>query len=169
MAEIQSLGKWPLSEAELSQVAVEMHEQSVKRQQMKRALRSVMTPVLRRAGFTGTCPRYRRLSPKPYDLLMFDFNRYADFFSIQIGQCAPDDYGSVPREKIDPEFLSVEQRARIQPGQGLLPTDFFQYGDAKTPDDYRQIALSVVPYAEKAIAGFDHFRRFAQDNKLDRR
>ena len=169
MAEIQSLGKWPLSEAELSQVAVEMHAQSVKRQQMKRALRSVMTPALRRAGFTGTCPRYRRLSSERYDVLMFDFNRYADFFSIQIGQCAPDDYGSVPREKIDPEYLRFEQRARIQPGPGIEHDDLFQSGHAKAEDDYRQIALSALPYVEKAIAGFDDFRRFAQDNKLDRR
>jgi len=160
---------WPPSEDELKQVAVEMHEQSVKRQHMKRALRSVMTPLLRRAGFTGTCPRYRRLTPVRYDLLMFDFNRYADFFTIQTGQCAPEDCGAIPHEKIDPEFLRIEQRARIQPGQGLLTADLFQYGDAKTPDDYRQIALSVVPYTEKAIAGFDDFIRFAQDNKVDRR
>jgi hypothetical protein len=181
MTEIRTFPKWPLTEAELKQAAAEMHEQSVKRQQMKRALRSVMTPIMGRAGFIGTCPRYRRLRPERYDLLMFDFNRFEDFFSIQIGQCAPDDWGEVPHErladpdvvrllkKIDPEYLRFEQRARVQPGQGLLPTDFFQYGDAKTPDDCRRIALSVVPFAVKAIAGFDDFRRFAHDNKLDRR
>jgi hypothetical protein len=181
MTENNTITKWPLTEAELKQAATEMHEQAVKRQQMKKALRSVMTPILRRAGFTGTCPRYRRLTLEHYDLLMFDFNRFEDFFTIQIGQCAPDDWGDVPREKladpdvlrrlkkIDPIYLRFEQRARIQPGQGVLPTDFFQYGDAKTPDDYRHIALSVVPYTQKAIAGFDDFRRFAQENKLDRR
>jgi hypothetical protein len=185
MAQIQSHQKWPLSEDELQQVAAEMHEQSVKRQHMKRALRSVMTPMLRRAGFTGTCPRYRRLTPERYDLLMFEFNRFDDFFTIQIGQCAPDDWcnkpGTFPREKwtdtdlahrlkkIDPEYLRFEQRARIQPGPGVEPNDVFQYGGAKTSDDYRRIALLTVPYTEKAIAGFDDFRRFAQDNKLDRR
>lgn len=181
MTETDTFTKWPLTEAELKQAAAEMHEQSLKRQQMKRALRSVMTPILRWAGFTGTCPRYRRLTPERYDLLMFDFNRFDDFFTIQIGQCAPDDWGEVPRrkladpdvlrrlKKIDPEYLRFDQRARIQPGQGVLPADFFQYGDAKTLDDYGRIALSAVPYTEKAIAGFDDFRRFAQDNKLDRR
>lgn len=178
MTENNTPRKWPLTEAELKQAAAEMHEQSLKRQHMKKALRSVMTPILRRAGFTGTCPRYRRLTPERYDLLMFDFNKFEDFFTIQIGQCAPDDWGDLPREKlahlrrlkkIDPNYLRFEQRARIQPGQGVLPTDVFQYGDAKTPDDYRRIALSVVPYTERAIAGFDDFRRFAQENKLDRR
>ncbi len=185
MREDHTARKWPLTEADLKQLATEMHEQSVRRQHMKRALRSVMTPILRRAGFTGTCPRYRRLRPERYDLLMFDFNRFEDFFTIQIGQCAPDDWGNepgtLPREKwthsdivrflkkIDPNYLRFEQRARVQPGPGVSPTDEFQYGDAKTPEDYRRIALSVVPYTEKAIAGFDDFKRFAQDNKLDRR
>src|SRR5262245_33844983 len=121
--------RWPPTDADLKRFAAEMHEQSVKRLQMKKALRSVITPILRGVGFSGTCPRDRRLKPDRYDLLMFDFNKYHDSFSIQIGQCAPDDIGHIPREqlkdlvvvermkKIDPEYLRWEQRARIQPGQ----------------------------------------------------
>jgi hypothetical protein len=185
MTEKRSRSNRPPSEAELNRLIAERHKQSVKRQQMKKALRSVVSPILRRARFTGTCPRYRRLTPERYDLLMFEFNKFDDIFTIQIGQCAPDDWGNepgtFPREKwtdtylahrlkkIDPEYLRFDQRARIQPGPGVGLNDVFQYGDAKTPDDYRRVALLAVPYTQKALAGFDDFRRFAQDNKLDRR
>jgi len=184
MTEDRSFLNWPPTETELNRLVAERHEQSVKRQQMKQALRAVATPILRRAGFTGTCPRYRRLTPRRYDLLMFEFNKFDDFFTIQIGQCAPDDWGNepgtFPREKwtetylahrlkkIDPEYLRFEQRARVQPGPGFARKDLFHYGNAKTPDDYKRIALLAVPYIEKSIAGFDDFGRFAQDNKLVR-
>ena len=148
---------------------------------MKRALKSVMTPIFRGHGFTGTSPRFRRLRPERYDVFMFDFCRGHNGFSIQIGQCAPDDIGYISREdlatffalrplnRLDPESLRLEQRARVQPRHGVKPGDFFEYGNAKTPEDYRSIALSVVPFAEKAIAGFEDFARFAQVEKLDKR
>jgi len=65
--------------------------------------------------------------------------------------------------------LRLEQRARVQPGPGVRTADFFLYVDAKTPEDYKRIAESVVPFTEKAIAGFDDFARFALVEKLDRR
>jgi hypothetical protein len=178
MTEIQPFPRPEMTDAELERL---MRDWTRKRQQMKKALGAVMWPVLHKSGFTGTCPRFRRLRPDRYDLFMFDFSRGHDSFTIQVGQCAPDDIGYVPREelaeffklvplgKLYPEHLRPEQRARVQPGPGILPADFFQYADAKTPEDYKRIAESVVPFTEKAIAGFDDFAHFAQVEKLDRR
>ncbi|HEX9048351.1 MAG TPA: hypothetical protein VF988_15095 [Verrucomicrobiae bacterium] len=50
-----------------------------------------------------------------------------------------------------------------------MPGNFFEYGDAETPEDYRRVALATVPFVEKAIAGFEDFARFAQVEKLDKR
>jgi hypothetical protein len=181
MTEIQPFPRPEPTEAELQRFAEEMRAQTKKRQEMKRALRSVMAPVFRRHGFTGTSLFFRRLKPERYDLFMFDFCRGHDGFSIQVGQCAPDDIGYVPREelaaffalrpldKLDPECLRLEQRARVQPRHGVKPGDFFEYGDAKTSEDYKRIALSVVPFVEKTIAGFDDFAHFARVEKLDKR
>jgi hypothetical protein len=179
MTEIQPFPRLEMTDAELEQ---QWCEQTKKRQQMKKALGSVMTPVLRKAGFTGTCPRLRRLNPDRYDLFMFDFCRGHDGFSIQVGQCAPDDIGYpplgeqpveflkiVPLEKLYPEHLRLEQRARVQPRHGVLPGDFFEYGDAKTAEDYKHVALSAVPFVESTIAGFEDFARFAKSERLDKR
>ena len=170
-----------VSEAELDRFEKKMRAHTLKRQEMKRALRSVITPIMRGAGFTGTSPHFRRLGPKRYDLFMFDFCHGHDGFSIQVGQSAPDDIGHVPRkdlaafiklvplEKLYPEHLRLNQRARVQPRHGVMPGDFFEYGDAKTPEDYKRVALSVVPFVEKTIAGFDDYARFAKIEALDKR
>jgi hypothetical protein len=63
----------------------------------------------------------------------------------------------------------LEQRARVQPRHGIEPGDFFEYGEAKTPEDYESIALSVVPFVEKAIAGFEDFAHFVKVEKLVKR
>jgi hypothetical protein len=169
-----------ISEEELERFAEKMREHTKKRQQMKRALKSVITPIMRRAGFTGTAPLFRRLNPKRHDLFIFDFCRGDDGFSIQVGQRAPDDvsdikgeklspkqmteyYALAPLDKMTPEHCRLDQR--IQPRRGMNPGDFFEYGDANTPEDYRRIALAVVPFVEKTIAAFDDFAKL---EKLDK-
>jgi hypothetical protein len=49
-----------------------------------------------------------------------------------------------PLERLDPEQLRLDQRARIQPRHGILSGDFSEYGDAETPEDYRRVAVSVI-------------------------
>src|SRR6266704_2057652 len=106
MTEIQPFPRPSLSDAALQWFAEEMREQTKKRQQMKRALKSVMTSIFRRHGFTGTSPHFRRLRPERYDLFMFDFCRGYDGFSIQVGQCAPDDVSSFRGEKLRPKQIA---------------------------------------------------------------
>jgi len=168
-------------EEDLQLFAEKLREHTKKRQQMKRALRTVITPLMRRAGFTGTSPLFRRLNPERHDLFMFDFCRGHDGFYIQVGQRTPNDvadikgqklrpeqiaeyYTLAPQEKLTPEHCRLDQRARIQPRPGGKPGDFFEYGDAKTPEDYQRVALSAVPFVEKSIAAFDDF---AKVEKLD--
>ena len=110
MTESESFPTPPMSEADLQKFAEEMREQTQKRQQMRRALKSVMTPIFRRHGFTGTCPRFRRLKPDRYDLFMFDFCSGHDGFTIQLGQCAPDDigYGDIGDAPLElPAYLAL--------------------------------------------------------------
>jgi len=55
-------------------------------------------------------------------------------------------------------FCKGHERAFILPGSELRNfEDCFQYGGAKTPDDYKRLAESFVPYTEKATALFEDF------------
>jgi hypothetical protein len=151
-----------MSEAELLRSMEQRREQTKKRQQMNKALRTVMTPLLRQHDFTGTCPRFRRLGKKRYDLLTVQFNKGDDSFLIEIGQCAPDWHrrergADHPAEKLTTWSLPLFQRARIQPEPGPRTADCFQYCDAKTHDDYKRIAESVVPFMKRAVEMLDDF------------
>ncbi len=162
-----------MSEAELLRFMEQRREQTKKRQQMNKALRSVMTPLLRQHAFTGTCPRFRRLGQERYDLLMIQFNKGDDSFLIEIGQCTLDWYrrerGAYhPPEKLISWSLPLYQRARIQPQPGPGTEDCFQYGDAKTQDDYKRIAESVVPFMNRAVEmldDFEHVEKLGEDRR----
>ena len=169
MTEIRPFPEHEMSEADLLRYAQHRHELSQQRQQMNRALRSVMTPLLRRHGFTGVCPRFRRLNREQFDLLLFLFNKHHSSFLIEIGRCSRDwwqrELGDaippIPAEKLDPTYLAVPMRVIIAPTDAPSTpigfADCFQYGDAKAPADYRRIAESVVPFTEKAVRMFDDF------------
>jgi hypothetical protein len=158
-------------DAELLRFAEERRGQSQKRRQMSGALKIVMTPLLRRHGFAGSCPRFRRLGKERYDLLVFLFNKFDNSFLIDIGQCTPAWYRRersiyFAPERLMPWSLPPSQRAYIQPRPGKLTADCFQYGDAKTREDYMRIAVSVVPFMERAVEMFDNF---AEVETLDKR
>ena len=151
-----------ISDSELQRFTEESRERTKKRQQMTKALKSIATPIARKREFTGTFPRFRRLREDRYDLFMFYFNKYDDSFFIEIAQCAPDWFrrpmsAHVPPEKMTTEHLPLFERARIQPCAGRMAADCFQYGDAKTSDDFKRIAESVVPFMEQAAKMFEDF------------
>jgi hypothetical protein len=135
---------------------------------MNKALRSVMTPLLRGQGFTGTCPRFRRLIAERFDLLLFLLNKHHPSFLIEIAQCPSDWWrrelgDAIPPEKLTTWHLPLTRRVVIAarprpPGAGATAVeDCFQFGDAQSPDDYRCIAESVRPLLEKAVRMFDEF------------
>jgi hypothetical protein len=148
------------SESELAQFLQHRREQAQKRQKMKKALGKTMTPLLRRHGFVGNCPHFRRIRQERFDLLMLCFNKHDDSFSIDIGQCPSDWFpkpGSriVPPEKLTTWDLPSTMRTRVQPRSGPSTADCFQYGDANSPEDFQRIAESVVPFMERAVEMFD--------------
>ena len=169
MTEIRPFPEHEMSEADLLHYAQHRHALSKQRQQMNRALRSVMTPLLRRHGFTGACPHFRRLGTEQFDLLMFLFNKHHASFLIEIGRCSRnwwqrelgDAIPPVPLEKLDPTYLAVPMRALVTatdtPSTPVAFVDCFQYGGAKAPEDYRRIAESVAPFTQRAIKMFDDF------------
>lgn len=56
------------------------------RQAMNRALQREVVPELRRRGFQGSLPHFRRTGDV-IDLLTFQFDRHGGSFVIEISQC----------------------------------------------------------------------------------
>ena len=54
------------------------------RQSMNSALKLVVLPRLRKLGFNGSFPHFRRLRSDHVDLVVFQFNKYGGSFVIEV-------------------------------------------------------------------------------------
>ena len=133
------------------------------RDQMKKALKDVVVPRLKEAGFAGSFPHLRRRRPDRIDLFYFQFDRHGGGFIIELAQCAPDGFTTYWGKQIAPDKVTARdlpptQRARIQPRVGSGTDSWFRY-DAS---DFTKTAESVLPFvgqAERMFDDFDHVQK----------
>jgi hypothetical protein len=121
--------------------------------EMDRALRDSVVPVLRRAGFKGTFPHYRRIIPKAVDLLTFQFDRNGGGFVIEIGRSDSNGYTNAWGKHIAPTKVSAwdlhpYQRYRIQPVPGGGTESWFRFDHGQT----QAVVLRVLEALEDAEA-----------------
>ena len=57
------------------------------RKEMIVALNSIVVPVLRHRGFTGSFPHFRRLGTKQIDLITFQFDKWGGGFVVELSKC----------------------------------------------------------------------------------
>jgi hypothetical protein len=55
------------------------------RDEMIKALKSILVPLLREKGFKGSFPHFRRLLETRIDLISFFFDKYGGGFIVEIG------------------------------------------------------------------------------------
>jgi hypothetical protein len=133
------------------------------RDQMKKALKDVVVPRLKEAGFAGSFPHLRRRRPDRIDLFSFQFDRHGGGFIIELAQCAPDGFTTYWGKHITPDKVTAwdlppTQRARIQSRAGSGTDSWFRY-DAS---DFTKTAESVLPFvgqAERMFDDFDHVQK----------
>ena len=131
---------------------------SLERDEMIKALRDMTIPHLRKLGFRGTFPHFRRMGKTGVDLMSFQFDRHGGGFVIEISKCPPDGITTawgehIPAHKVTALDLNPDERIRIQPKQGGSTSDWFRY-DTKPflvqNNIYVSVARSVIPLLEKA-------------------
>jgi len=133
------------------------------RDQMNRALKDIVVPVLRDRGFTGSFPHFRRCRQDRIDLFTFQFDKYGGGFVIEIGQCQPEGFTThsgkqIPPSKVRAWDLGLKQRSRIQPGAGSGRDSWFRF-EGTAADIFTRTATSVVPFVEQAERIFDDFEQ----------
>jgi len=160
-----------ITESELDEFAKQEDARTEKRQKMRKALKATLTPLMRKHGFTGTCPHFRRLGRDRHDFLTFYFDKFGNSFVIDLGQTESDyhqagfvDYP--PPEKRNPWYLEPHQRSRVQPGPFNGKTSsWFHYDEAAKPNDFSRIAESVVPFIHQALETFEDFNNAPKADK----
>jgi hypothetical protein len=98
--------------------------------QMQAALKAELVPLLRRQGFSGAFPHFRRIADT-IALLTVQFNKYGGSFTIEVGRAPASDYAPWPGKLIPPTQLSARdlpfaQRARLVPAPGT-GDEWFSY------------------------------------------
>ena len=77
------------------------------RETINKLLKSSVVPLLRKLGFKGTFPHFKRFGENKIDLLMFQFSQFGKGFIIEIAQCNLNGVTFANGEKIPPEKVKV--------------------------------------------------------------
>jgi hypothetical protein len=124
---------------------------------MRLALSTIVVPELRRRGFEGRLPHFRRFLPARLDVLGFQFNKYGGSFVVEVGACGPSglrrDSEVIPPEKITYGDLPTEHRLRLgsSPDRGIFDHWFkFRRGFLVYWFDYEAPAAEVLKLLDQA-------------------
>lgn len=127
------------------------------RKKMKTALEEIVIRELRRAGFKGSFPHFRRPSAEAVDLLSFQFDRHGGGFVIEISKSPPGGLLLDRGERIPPDQVRAldchpSDRLRLQPDfASASPADWFRYDRRRLfRDVHKEVAQSVLPFLESA-------------------
>ncbi len=69
--------------------AVEKPKEKSSRDEAIRYIKSIILPELRKIGFKGSYPHFRRENAEGYDLLSFQFNKYGGSFLMEMSVAYP--------------------------------------------------------------------------------
>src|SRR5262245_61534450 len=92
------------------------------RSEMEACLKRIVVPELRRAGFTGSFPHFRRCR-EIIDLITFQFDRHGGGFVIELATGSPAGFTThwgkhISANKLTAWDLPPERRKRLKPGSG---------------------------------------------------
>ena len=126
------------------------------RKLMGESIREIVIPELRRRGFKGSVPHYRRVSDKRIDLLTFQFNKYGGSFVVEIGSC-PSEGITIGGMHIPPSKINVTYLGRrLRLGSVAKGDDhWFKFGSdvTETPRVVTKSNCDIV--ARKIISYLD--------------
>ena len=120
---------------------------------MESELKSVVVPVLRSAGFTGSLPHFRRRGTERVELLTFQFDRYGGGFVIELAWCGSDGVvtpwrKAIPATQVTAHDLHPDLRLRIKASEGSSTDAWFRYDQGQTQDCAQQV-LAALSKAEQ--------------------
>lgn len=119
---------------------------SSERDDMIFELKKIVVPELRKRGFKGSFPHFRRNSEVKIDLMSFQFDRYGGGFVIEVGVCSPEGFThsggeKVPHNKVTVHDLNPDNRLRLKENDG----QWFRYDvENKSEDICEKVANEVL-------------------------
>ena len=115
---------------------------------MEKALGSAVIPWLRKQGFRGGLPHFRRLADASVDLLTVQFDKNGGAFVVEIARCPPEGVITHWGKVISPDKATAwdvhpTRRRRIQAEDGAGTEGWFRF-DRHPPDQLATLLLAKL-------------------------
>lgn len=130
--------------------------------EMIKTLKEHVVPFLRKSGFTGTFPHFRRTQNDLTDLLAFQFDKYGGGFVMEIaghqGNVFTTDWGTeIAVEELKTWDIGPAKRDRVYASEGILKffcekCCWFRYDSLKrrkNPDRFNIVASLALKKVSK--------------------
>jgi hypothetical protein len=127
------------------------------REDMNRALQREFVPELRRRGFTGSLPHFRRVGDR-VDLLTVQFDRHGGRFVIEIAKCDATGVTTysgrrIPANRVTAHDLHPRERRRLgSPAEGEDGI-WFRFDDGRPCTEVATSAAGFLAEADVRWAG----------------
>ena len=127
------------------------------RKEMIVALNSIVVPVLRHRGFTGSFPHFRRFGTKQIDLITIQFDKWGGGFVVEISKCGTDGITMPWGKRISPKKVTAHDmhpKDRYRLGcEGPGTEDWYRYDKGNTLEAVAHEVAEQLDKAEKWWAG----------------
>ncbi len=115
------------------------------------ALQELVVPVLRKKGFGGSFPHFRRTTDTGMDLLSFQFYSRGRSFVVEVAACTNEEIAKhswkVPANRMNVFFLHPDLRLRLGSTE-KSPDHWFKFDGRLSLNPYKQAAKAVLPYLD---------------------
>ncbi|WP_430509865.1 DUF4304 domain-containing protein [Gottfriedia solisilvae] len=120
---------------------------SNERKMMDNALKKVVIPYLRKEGFKGSLPHFRRINETNIDLITFQFSRWGGSFVVELTNCSIEGLTTYFGEHIPPNRVTahdINDRYRLGAKSKDDEGIWFEFENAKSETDFENVASDVL-------------------------
>jgi len=123
------------------------------RDEMISALKRIVVPELRRRGFAGSFPHFRRIGATQIDLLTFQFDKWGGGFVAELSKCGPEGVtlpwgAKIPPGKVTARDLHPGDRIRLG-SEGPGADHWYRYDGIDPPESAARAVLKDLDAAKR--------------------
>jgi hypothetical protein len=120
---------------------------SADRDKMVAVLKQSVVPELRRRGFKGSFPHFRRPCEISIHLLTFQFDRNGGGFVVEIAKCSPNGTTMSWGEHVGPNKVTAHDINDPRPRLGVKG-EWFRYDTSIDDGRFERAAQKLLPYLD---------------------
>lgn len=130
------------------------HGDMSEREKMVTALKEIVVPALRKKGFKGSFPHFRRITESHIDLLSFMFSQWDGRFCVDVGKCPLEGIIYYSGKTIPPNKAKATCAVnRFRLGHTPEMVDYwFVYDETDSDKRFEELAREVVHKLSQAAS-----------------